>query len=154
MEITRLSRDEMKVVLSEADLDEMQLTFDSFDYENPVAKRAIRDILNRARDEIGFLSSGGRLTLALYPKLGGGCELYATLLCTVEYFVVYSSLDHFLSAREAFSKRGIEVSWYTDGVRYYGGLPTRALLLFSLEFGGREIRLTEGYLREHTKPIT
>ena len=154
MEIERLGRDEMKVVLSEDDLDKMHLTYDSFDYENPVAKRAIRDILSRARDEIGFSSSGGRLTLALYPKLGGGCELYATRLCTVEYFVVFSSLDAFLSAKAFFDARGLEVSWHTDGKKYYGGVYTRSSVLLAGEFGGKEIRLTDGFLREHTRKIT
>ncbi len=154
MEIERLGRDEMKVVLTEDDLCQMQLTYDSFDYENPVAKRAIRDILNRAHDEIGFVSSGGRLTLALYPKLGGGCELYATRLSTVEYFCIFFSLDTFLSAKEAFAKKELDVTWYTDGEKYYGGVFTRSALLFAAEFGGKEIRLTDGFLREHTRKIT
>jgi hypothetical protein len=154
MEIERLSRDEMKVVLSEDDLDKMNLTYDSFDYENPTAKRAIRDILNKAKEEIGFISSGGRVTLALYPKLGGGCELYATRLCTIDYYVCFTQLDNFLSAKAGLEEKGINAVWYTDGMRYYAGLPTRSAALFAGEFGGVEARITEGFLKEHGKRIT
>ena len=154
MEIERLSKDEMRVVLTEAELGSMDLTYDSFDYENPAAKRAIRRILQCARDEIGFVCAGGRVNLTLYPKLGGGCELYATRLCSGEYFVRFDRLDDFLSAKEGFAAREYENICYTDGHRYYMKLSMRSAVLFAGEFGGKEIRPCGGYLREHGRKVT
>ena len=44
----------------------------------PSARRAIRSILDRARDEVGFETEGSEIFIQLYTSRRGGCELFVS----------------------------------------------------------------------------
>ncbi len=66
----------LKVWLSEEDLAELGLTFESLDYEDPVTRDAMKRILAAAQKETGFPAEGGLMVEAL--PLDGGCLLLFT----------------------------------------------------------------------------
>lgn len=66
----------LKILLSEEDLTGFGLTFASLDYENPVARDAIRILLITAREETGFDPAGGLVVEAL--PVDGGCLMLFT----------------------------------------------------------------------------
>ena len=66
----------LKVWLSEEDLAELGLTFESLDYGDPVTRDAMKIILTAARKETGFQAEGGLMVEAL--PVDGGCLLLFT----------------------------------------------------------------------------
>ena len=66
----------LKVWLSEEDLAELGLTFESLDYEDPIARDAMKILLTAARKETGFQAEGGLMVEAL-PVDGGCCYFHA-----------------------------------------------------------------------------
>lgn len=66
----------LKVWLSEEDLAELGLTFESLDYEDPITRDAMKILLTAARKETGFQAEGGLMVEAL--PVDGGCLLLFT----------------------------------------------------------------------------
>lgn len=78
MELIRISDSKLKIILSEADMRRYALSSDSLSYENTETRRAVREMLTEAREEIGFDAAAERLLIQAYPSREGGCEFYVT----------------------------------------------------------------------------
>ena len=78
MELIRISDSKLKIILNEADMRRYALSSDSLSYENTETRRAVREMLTEARDEIGFDAAAERLLIQAYPSREGGCEFYVT----------------------------------------------------------------------------
>lgn len=80
MEYILINESKLKVTLEGGELEERALEAKELDYSLPRAKQLFCDILDHAKDEFGFDTSGYRILLQLYPSNDGGCELFVTRL--------------------------------------------------------------------------
>lgn len=77
MELILISKSKLKIMLDERDMLQYHIGDDT-DCAEPTARRAIRSILDRARDEVGFETEGSELFVQLYTSRHGGCELFVS----------------------------------------------------------------------------
>ena len=78
MEMIMVSDRKLKVMLSAEDLARFELDADELDYANTETKRMFWDILNRAKQTVGFNTDGHRVLVQLFPSKKGGCEIFVT----------------------------------------------------------------------------
>lgn len=77
MELILINDSKLKIMLDEQDMREYNIC-DEGDCSQFETRKAIRDILDRARDEIGFNTEGAEIFVQLYSSKKGGCELFVT----------------------------------------------------------------------------
>ena len=77
MELILINESKLKIMLDEQDMKEYNIG-DESDCSHFETRKAIRDILDRARDEIGFNTEGAEIFVQLYSSKKGGCELFVT----------------------------------------------------------------------------
>lgn len=80
MEYIMINEGKLKVMLEQGDLEEWDISVDALDYCNPEAKTVFEDILQYAKETLGFDTAGHKVLLQLYPSRDGGCELFITKL--------------------------------------------------------------------------
>lgn len=80
MELILISERKLKVMLTKADMDALELTCDTIDYDNTETRRAFWSILDEAKHKTGFDAAADRVYIQVYPGRNGGCELYVTKL--------------------------------------------------------------------------
>lgn len=78
MEFILIDENKIKVMLSEEDLKEFEISTEELDYSNTDTKRMFWDILSRAKHLTGFDTDGQRILVQLYPSREGGCEMFVT----------------------------------------------------------------------------
>ena len=76
--------DRLKITLTGAELRRLSLSYDQLDYDDPVTRRALGELMAEARAETGFDFQPGRLLIEVFPASAGGCEMYFTLLADTE----------------------------------------------------------------------
>ena len=77
MELILISKSKLKIMLDERDMLEYHIS-DGTDCAEPSARKAIRNILDRARAEVGFETEGSEIFIQLYTSKKGGCELFVS----------------------------------------------------------------------------
>lgn len=77
MELILISKSKLKIMLDEKDMKEYNIG-DETDCARAETRRAIRTILDRAKDQIGFNTEGVEIFVQLYTSKSGGCELFVT----------------------------------------------------------------------------
>lgn len=77
MELILISNKKLKIMLSEEDMEQYGIGGDA-DCADSATRRAIRSLLERARDQIGFKTDGEEIFVQLYTSKKGGCELFVT----------------------------------------------------------------------------
>ncbi len=77
MELIPINNSKLKIMLDESDMKEYNIG-DEADCANGETRLAIRHILDRARDQIGFNTEGSEIFVQLYTSKRGGCELFVT----------------------------------------------------------------------------
>ncbi len=77
MELILINSSKLKIMLDKSDMKEYNIGDDS-DCAGAQTRRAIRTILDRARDQIGFNTEGEEIFVQLYSSKSGGCELFVT----------------------------------------------------------------------------
>ncbi len=77
MELILINSSKLKIMLDKSDMREYNIGDDS-DCTGAQTRRAIRTILDRAKDQIGFNTEGEEIFVQLYSSKGGGCELFVT----------------------------------------------------------------------------
>ncbi|WMJ23805.1 adaptor protein MecA [Paludicola sp. MB14-C6] len=80
MKIELLDDKTVKVVLSNADMAQFNLTYDEMDYKNPDTKRVILQLVDQIKREVSIDLSTGKLFIEAFPYADGGCILYVNLL--------------------------------------------------------------------------
>lgn len=83
MEFILIGEDKIKVMLTEEDLGEFELSADELDYANTETKRMFWDVLSRAKARTGFDTDGQKVLVQLYPSKDGGCEIFVTKLGSI-----------------------------------------------------------------------
>lgn len=77
MELILISNTKLKIMLDEGDMRRYKISDDT-DCAEPEARKAIRNILEKAREQIGFNTEGAEIFVQLYTSRSGGCELFVT----------------------------------------------------------------------------
>ena len=77
MELIPINESKIKIMLNESDMKEYNIG-DEADCANSETRLAIRHILDRAKDQIGFNTEGSEIFVQLYTSKRGGCELFVT----------------------------------------------------------------------------
>lgn len=77
MELILISNTKLKIMLDEDDMRKYSIGNDA-DCVEPSTRRAIRSLLDCARDQIGFNTEGEEIFVQLYTSKHGGCELFVT----------------------------------------------------------------------------
>lgn len=77
MELILISDSKLKIMLSESDMEQYSIGNDA-DCVEPGVRRAIRSLLEKAREQIGFNTEGDEIFVQLYTSKNGGCELFVT----------------------------------------------------------------------------
>lgn len=77
MELILISNTKLKIMLSESDMRHYKINEEA-DCAEPETRRAIRNLLERAREQIGFNTEGSEIFVQLYTSRRGGCELFIT----------------------------------------------------------------------------
>lgn len=80
MRIEQIDKQTVKVILTQADMDDFDITYEEMDYKDPNTRRVILELLQRIKDEMAVDFGGGKLFVEAFPYLDGGCVLY---ICTI-----------------------------------------------------------------------
>ena len=84
MELIIVSPKKIKILLSVTDMEKYKLDIDNMDYNIDKTREAIKDILNIAKQKIGFDINGEKIFIQAFPGRDGGCELYISKLGNAE----------------------------------------------------------------------
>lgn len=77
MELILISNTKLKIMLNEEDMLQYNIGGET-DCSEPATRRAIRSLLECAKDQIGFNTDGEEIFVQLYTSKRGGCELFVT----------------------------------------------------------------------------
>lgn len=77
MELIVISSNKLKIMLDEGDMRKYSIGNDT-DCAEPSTRRAIRRLLDCAKEQIGFNTEGEEIFVQLYTSKHGGCELFVT----------------------------------------------------------------------------
>lgn len=80
MDIIVINDTKLKVMLTKNDLSEFSLDTTTLDYTNSETKKMFWNILDQAKQTLGFSTDGYRILVQLYPSKAGGCEMFVTKL--------------------------------------------------------------------------
>ena len=80
MELLRIGKEKLKIILTHEDLRSFEMDESDLDYANTETKRMLWDILHQAKTSVGFNADGHRVLVQLYPAKHGGCEMFVTRL--------------------------------------------------------------------------
>ena len=78
MELILINSNKLKIMLTEADMIQYELDFNTINYDNIETRRAFWNILDEAKHRTGFDAASDRIFIQLYPSKEGGCEMYVT----------------------------------------------------------------------------
>lgn len=171
MTFQRLSKDKIKIQLSQMDMDTFSIQYEQLDCQDPHTRETILTLLELAEQETGFYPNDGHLFVEAYPA-ASGCTLYFTAIageqapeqdavCTPLVFS-FTDLDTIISGASAlFRTYGHRIFqsilYYGEGIYYLVIRPLdqsqlQSVMLLS-EYGtliGKG-RLAVAHLQEHCK---
>ncbi len=78
MDLILISEEKLKIILTENDLQEMNIDIERLDYSNVSTKRVFWEILDRAKETAGFDAAKSKLYVQVFPSSDGGCEMFVT----------------------------------------------------------------------------
>lgn len=77
MELILISNTKLKIMLNEDDMRQYKIGNEA-DCAEADTRRAIRSLLERAKEQVGFNTDGEEIFVQLYTSKKGGCELFVT----------------------------------------------------------------------------
>jgi len=78
LELIMVSSLKLKIILTPTDMEKLNITNETLDYDTTATKKAFWDILDRAKKETGFDAANDRLYVQVFPANDGGCEMFVT----------------------------------------------------------------------------
>lgn len=76
MKIEIVDEKTIKVSLSKADMDSLNVCYDELDYKNPLTKKMIVSVLDIIKSRCDLNLSEEKLFIEAFPYIDGGCILY------------------------------------------------------------------------------
>lgn len=104
MKLVRHEKNSLRISLSPKDLDLLEVRPEEFDYDLPKGRKIIRELFEKAKQEVDFDVGHDKVYIQLYPKQDGGCELFIIKLEEEAECFCFSSFDAFCNARKLFSQ--------------------------------------------------
>ncbi len=169
MEIIKINCEKVKISLSQADMENLQINCDMLDGIDIKGKQAFNKILDEAKEICGFSTYGKRIFVQLFPSKDGGCEMFVTRLSDNQekrYSVskrkkiscyIFYELENLLQFCGAAKKRNYCGSscFYIDKSRknYYLCLDRDFPLVYEY-YGKKCITNTDAYIKEHYRLVT
>lgn len=139
MELLQINKNELKITLSSHDLEEFDLTVNTIDYNNTKTRKAIWEIFDRAKSQLGFDAAKSKLRIKVYPLSDGGCDMYVSKLSQKLYtFHAVKSVFRFSPKKRAFVFDSFD-ALFTYCTLVPNGTPSHLYL----DNNGRYILLTE-----------
>ena len=80
MELIAVNHHKLKAIVSGEELAEYDIEAEELDYSNARTRLLLKDLLNRAKRELGFDTGGERVLIQLFPSKHDGCEIYVTVI--------------------------------------------------------------------------
>ncbi len=155
---------QLKITLSAVEICDYFGSFEEMRYDNAKTKAALGNILLRATDSTGFVLSGKRLLIKVFPTVTGGCTIYFTVTGEKKryrrikkaYIYEFYCCENMLLVCEQIkrlSTKSSSVSLYNNGNSYRmiipEGVMCRAVLALGPEYADRV--MTDSLEAEKTK---
>lgn len=80
MELIKISNTRLKIMLTASDMTHFALDTESFGTESQSTHKAVRLLLDKFRDQIGFQGDNSQLSVQFFPSREGGCEMFISNL--------------------------------------------------------------------------
>jgi len=81
VEFKLVSENKLKIVLTNEDMESMDITYDEIDYENTNTKKILREIFDTAKRLTGFDASCEKIFVEVHPdRKNEGCMISVTKL--------------------------------------------------------------------------
>ncbi len=80
MELIRIDRDQLKIMLSLCDMHHFGLDGEHMDWGDSHTRRSLRQVFNEAGEQVDFSTEGERLLVRVYTSRDGGCEIFVSRL--------------------------------------------------------------------------
>ncbi len=165
MEVIRINRERIKIMLSTEDMKELNINtelFDKFEYEG---REAFARILKEARDKCGFISCGRKILVQIFNSIDGGCEMFITKIpdrddaFTIKnksmFYYKFERLNDIISLSKAITSidDGIcNIYKESDSTVIY--LETSEKIHICGEYGGRKCKSSaKAYISEHCELV-
>ena len=82
MDLILIGEGKLKLTLSPDDMETYKLDAAALDWSDGATRKAVREILNEAKQRCGFDPAGERVVVQLFPSRAGGCEIFVTRLAS------------------------------------------------------------------------
>ncbi len=164
MEVIRISRERIKIMLTSCDMDEMNINCDMLEGLDRHGKEAFTKIMQEARERCGFISCGKKIFVQIFPSKDGGCEMFITKLNDAElvsigerkkkYYYRFETMNELLGFCSGARSYNIRCSVYRDVEKgsYYIECDDKCNLCG--EYGGRQCNVaSEAYIAERCSLI-
>ena len=76
MELIKVNSVKLKIILTPKDMEEMDITNETLDYDSVKTRSALRNILEKAKIETGFDTKRDKIYVQVFPSNDGGCEMF------------------------------------------------------------------------------
>ena len=80
MEFLLIGETKLKIIMDRSDVNEYKIDVKSPDCADPACRRAVWNILDRAKKEVGFDPTGDKVLVQFYPTKNSECEVFVTKL--------------------------------------------------------------------------
>ncbi len=183
MEFLVICDSKLKIILTDADIKEYNIDAVGSDCTDPLCRRVVWKLLDRAKKEVGFDPQGDKVLVQFYPMKPSGCEVFVTKLGILSATsakivsesksvallsrerIVYSfdGLDHLISAARAIKGTSKVIprseAWLGEGGMYFltveeYGKGESSEFPSILEYGRSLPPEFFVYISEHTEKLT
>ncbi len=157
LEFLVVSKNKLKIIIDKAEVEKYHLS-DFSSGESSELRRRLGEILNEAKERVGFDCGKDRLLVSYYPTRLAGAELFVTVLGRGEdsgepVYYIFKSLDELSLACRAITGRTAESRAYLlAGEQYCLEVSyTRGALDVLAEFSEPLERRQAAYMLEHSR---
>ena len=79
MELRLVNENKLKIILTNEDMDSYDITYEEMNYDdNMNTRHVLREILDKAKNQIGFDAGSEKLYVQAHRDKSGGCFMYVT----------------------------------------------------------------------------
>lgn len=156
MKLYRQGNREVRIRLTNEDLEAFSMTVEDLDYDSPQGKRVIRALFDKAKEELGFETAGEKIYIQLYPTGGGECDLFITKLewAAKPSCFRFSDFDSFFAAvSHASPPITVDLWQEKKSGRFYALTNERVIPPLFPEFGERVKIPSQTFLRSRCRKL-
>ena len=78
MELKLLSENKLRIVLTNEDMAEMEITYEDMNYNSTHTRRVVWEILDKAKRQTGFDAASDQISIQVHEKENNGCLILVT----------------------------------------------------------------------------